>query len=129
MKFDPIWGRQPLIDGKFKFWAASPWNQGRRPGPDRAAPQARRQERHRVRYTPAAVSLTTTASRPRVCSRVRRERHFREDRIVGAEGEGGGGGWRGGGGGGEWVRGGGEGEGGGCGGRGGGLGVDRLRWL
>jgi len=27
MKFDPIWGRQAyLIDGKFKFWAASPSN-------------------------------------------------------------------------------------------------------
>ena len=49
MKFDPIWGRQAyLIDGKFKFWGGlTVESQGRRPGPDRAAPQARRQERHR----------------------------------------------------------------------------------
>ena len=49
MKFDPIWGRQAyLIDGKFKFWGGLTVEvQGRRSGPDRPAPQARRQERHR----------------------------------------------------------------------------------
>ena len=49
MKFEPIWGRQAyLIDGKFKFWGGlTVESQGRRAGPGRPAPQARREERHR----------------------------------------------------------------------------------
>ena len=49
MKFAPIWGRQAYnIGGKFKFWGGLTVEVvGRRPGPDRAAPQARREAGHR----------------------------------------------------------------------------------